>query len=66
MQDQISEPILNITDYLCWAVQRLLECGESRFYNFMKPKMIKVIDLYSEGGVKIYTPEYPMLEENAL
>jgi hypothetical protein len=29
VQNQTSEPLLNITDYFCWSVQRVFERGET-------------------------------------
>jgi hypothetical protein len=39
------EPLLSIVDYLCWAVQRKFEIGESRFMNYMNDKIEKIIEL---------------------
>jgi hypothetical protein len=33
------EPLLNVADYLCWAVQRVFEKGETRYYDFIKDKI---------------------------
>ena len=44
-----TEPLLNITDYLCWAVQRVFERGETRYYNFIAEKVSLVIDLYDSA-----------------
>jgi hypothetical protein len=33
-----------VADFFCWAIQRVLEKKESRFYNYIKPK-IKNINL---------------------
>jgi hypothetical protein len=44
-----TEPLLNITDYLCWAVQRVFEKGEVRYYNFVAEKVSLVIDLYDNS-----------------
>lgn len=29
----LQEPLLNVADYFCWAVQNVFEKGETRFYN---------------------------------
>lgn len=67
VQEQTTEPLLNIADYFCWAVQRVFERGETRFYEYLKEK-IKVIDLYDTEnaitGKNIYTPENPLSEAN--
>ncbi len=46
VQPYENEPLLCITDYFCWAVQRIFERGETRYYNFLKDKISLVIDLY--------------------
>lgn len=46
VQAPTSEPILNITDYFCWAIQRIFERGETRFYDFISEKISQVIDVY--------------------
>lgn len=46
VQAPTSEPILNITDYFCWAVQRVFEKGETRFYDFISDQISQVIDVY--------------------
>jgi Protein of unknown function (DUF3800) len=43
-----SEPLLNLADYLCWAVQRVFEKGEVRYYNLIKEKIQLVVDLYDK------------------
>ena len=50
LQNQRSEPLLNIVDYLCWAVQRVFERGETRYYDFVLEKIPAVFDLYAEGN----------------
>lgn len=39
VQDQLTEPLLNVADYLCWSVQRAFERGETRFFEYMKDKI---------------------------
>ncbi|MDR6803231.1 hypothetical protein J2Y45_000501 [Dyadobacter sp. BE34] len=46
VQAPTSEPILNIADYFCWAIQRVFEKGETRFYDFISDKISQVIDVY--------------------
>lgn len=54
----VQEPVLWITDYLCWAVQRVFERGEIRHYEFIKEKIGQVCDLYDKenyvGGKNYY------------
>lgn len=46
VQSPSNEPLLNLADYLCWAVQRVFEKGEIRFYHLVQQKISLVIDLY--------------------
>jgi hypothetical protein len=66
----LNEPLLNIADYLCWAVQRVFEKGETRYYNFVKEKVSLVIDLYDsgkyEGFKNYYSPKHPLTAENKI
>lgn len=48
VQNPTQEPLLNLVDYLCWAVQRVFEKGEIRYYNLIKDKISLVIDLYDK------------------
>lgn len=40
------EPLLSVADYFCWAVQRVFERGETRFYDYLGEQIRLVIDLY--------------------
>ena len=46
VQTPLTEPLLNVADYLCWAVQRVFEKGEIRFYDYLREKIRLVVDLY--------------------
>jgi hypothetical protein len=46
VQNHIQEPLLNIADYLCWALQRVFEEGDLVPYQFIKEKVSLVVDLY--------------------
>jgi|TARA_B110001469_G_C9622459_1_gene310364 hypothetical protein len=46
VQTPRTEPILNIADYLCWAVQRVFERGETRHYDYLQDRIRLVVDLY--------------------
>ena len=46
VQNPRTEPLLTISDYLCWAVQRVFEKGEVRYYNYLADKIRLVVDLY--------------------
>jgi hypothetical protein len=62
------EPLLNVADYFCWAVQRVFERGEMRFYDFLKEKISTVIDLHDvekyEGFKNYYGPKNPLTAGN--
>lgn len=40
-----SEPCLQVVDYFLWALQRLYERQEDRFFNYVKDKFTRIIDL---------------------
>lgn len=50
VQNHHTEPLLNVTDYLCWAVQRVFERGEVRYYDFIRDKISLVVDLYDTAN----------------
>lgn len=50
VQNQVTEPLLNISDYFCWAVQRVFEKGEVRFYEYVNDKISVVVDLYDSSN----------------
>jgi len=58
VQNHYTEPLLNIADYFCWAVQRVFERGETRFYNYLIEKISLVIDLYDFHNYKDYKNYY--------
>jgi hypothetical protein len=58
------EPLLNIIDYVLWAVQRVLQTGETRYYDFIKDKIVSVIDLYDNNTV--YAANNPLTTDNML
>ena len=64
------DPLLNVADYLCWAVQRVFERGEMRYYNFLKEKISLVIDVYDvskyEKWGNYYSPKNPLTVENKI
>lgn len=70
VQPYIKEPLLCITDYFCWAVQRVFERGEIRYYNFLKDRISLVLDLYDtvnwQGSGNYYTPKRPLTTANHL
>ena len=60
------EPLLAIVDYFLWAVQRVFEKDEARYYTYLNEKIVKVTDLYDPKGVQIYTGENPLVDENKI
>lgn len=40
-----NEPCLQVIDYFLWSLQRLYERYEDRYFNFLKEKFIRIIDL---------------------
>jgi len=66
----LQEPLLNVADYFCWAVQNVFEKGETRFYNYLKEKIPLVIDVYDGDKYKnwgnYYGPKNPLTAENKI
>ena len=50
VQNHLTEPLLNIADYLCWSVQRVFEKGETRYYDYMRDRISVVLDLYDTAN----------------
>lgn len=67
VQQPTNEPLLNLVDYFCWAIQRVFERGETRYYNFIKDKITLIHDIYdfekSKNG-EIYGKERPLTKLN--
>lgn len=70
VQNNYTEPLLNISDYFCWSIQRLIERGELRYYNFLKDKISLVMDIYDstkyQNWQNYYTPKNPLTKQNHL
>jgi hypothetical protein len=70
VQTPLTEPLLVVADYLSWAVQRVFEQGELRFYNYLSGKIRLVVDLYDrekyEGSRNYYDKRNPLTAENKL
>lgn len=70
VQNPRSEPLLTISDYLCWSVQRVCEQGETRYYNYLIDKLRLVVDLYDQkrypGHRNYYTKKNPLTATNRL
>ena len=46
VQNHLTEPLLNLADYMCWSVQRIFERGETRYYDFLGDRIRVVVDIY--------------------
>jgi len=70
VQDFKREPLLSITDYASWAVQRVFEMGDVRHYEFIKEKISLVADIYDynkyKGSKNYYTKDNPLTKENKI
>ena len=71
VQSPVTEPLLTVSDYLCWAVQRVFEQGEVRHYNYLAAKIRLVVDLYDrdkyEGNRNYYdSGKNPLTAQNKL
>lgn len=70
IQNPRTEPLLTVSDYICWAVQRVFEQGETRFYDYLIDKIRVVVDLYDssryEGSRNYYTKRNPLTAQNKL
>ena len=68
VQDFKKEPILSITDYVSWSVQRIFETGDVRHYEFIKEKISLVADIYDYSKYKrsknFYNKANPLTKEN--
>jgi len=70
VQSPRTEPLLTVSDYLCWAVQRVFEQGEVRHYNYLADKIRLVVDLYDrdkyQGSRNYYDKKNPLTAGNKL
>jgi hypothetical protein len=70
VQNPRTEPLLTVSDYLCWAVQRVFEQGDIRHYNYLADKIRLVVDLYDrdnyEGYRNYYDKKNPLTAKNRL
>ena len=58
VQNPRTEPLLTVSDYLCWAVQRVFEKGEMRHYDYLAEKIRLVVDLYDRDKYAGYRNYY--------
>jgi hypothetical protein len=72
VQPYNKEPLLSIADYTLWAVQRVFQTGETRFYDYLIDKIRLVIDLYDYQDTdkpkwyNYYNKNNPLTEENKI
>jgi hypothetical protein len=70
VQNPRTEPLLTVSDYLCWAVQRVFEQGEVRHYNYLAGRIRLVVDLYDrekyDGSRNYYDKKNLLTAENKL
>jgi len=71
VQNQHTDPLLNVADYFCWAIQRVFEKGEVRYYNYLQKKISLVVDLYDPAAGRgkwsnYYKPRNPLTAANKI
>ena len=70
VQNPRTEPLLTVSDYLRWAVQRVFEKGETRHYDYLAEKIRLVVDLYDrdkyEGYRNYYDKKNPLTAANKI
>lgn len=49
VQAPLREPLLAVPDYLGWAVQRVFEKGQTRYYDYLRERIRLVVDLYDSA-----------------
>jgi hypothetical protein len=70
VQSPRTEPLLTVSDYLSWSVQRVFEQGETRYYDYLAGKIRLVVDLYDRdrypGHKNYYDRKNPLTKANKL
>jgi hypothetical protein len=70
VQTPSREPLLAVPDYLGWAVQRVFEKGQTRYYDYLQGKIRVVIDLYDSekypGNRNYYDQRNPLTAQNKI
>jgi len=70
VQNPLREPLLTVPDYFGWAVQRVFEKGEMRFYDYLRAKIRLVVDLYDAenyaGNRNDYDQRNPLSPKNRI
>jgi len=50
VQSPSREPLLAVPDYLGWAIQRVFERGQTRYYDYLRQRIRLVVDLYDTAN----------------
>lgn len=70
VQNPCTEPLLCVADYLNWAVQRVFEKGEVKYYNYIREKYSMILDIYDESRYErnrnYYSERNPLTPFNKL
>lgn len=70
VQNHLNEPLLNVADYFCWALQRVFERGETRYYDFISEKISVIVDLYDHKNFdkrgNFYDSKKPLTAKNKI
>lgn len=70
VQNPRTEPLLTVSDYICWSVQRVFEQGETRYYDYLTNRIRLVVDLYDrakyDGHKNYYDKKNPLTSANKL
>ena len=70
VQTPLREPLLTVPDYFGWAVQRVFEKGQTRFYDYLREKIRLVVDLYDSekyaGNRNYYDQRNPLTAQNKI
>lgn len=70
VQTPLRDPLLAVPDYLGWAVQRVFEKGQPRYYDYLREKIRLVVDLYDSeryaGNKNYYDQKNPLTSQNRI
>lgn len=70
VQTPLREPLLAVPDYLGWAVQRVFEKGQTRYYDYLRERIRLVVDLYDSekyaGNKNYYDQRNPLTAQNKI
>lgn len=70
VQNPRNEPLLAVADYLSWSVQRVIERGETQYYDSVSHKIRAIQDIYDvsnyQGNLHWYNPQRPLGPKNKI